>query len=541
MVLSAAQTTAFWETELALPGATRQRLVLEGLADISDLTEIDTENLKQIADNLRRPAGTMIDPADANGARMIPIPPFVFGAKSQLRMNAAIKLLRFYETVGRVHTASNLKWDPVIKSFSQHWKSLTDRKDESTPDTPKITKTLTVIKWTEAFADFLNRVIGTRTIPLSYVIRADATVANIAPPIAANQPYAAEYGSVESELIARASHTHALFRDDNAKVYYYLEEATRTTIYAGSIKPYQKAKDGRGAWKAMVSQYAGEDKWRMELKRQDELLHTYKWKGQANFSLERFVGQHRNAYISMTQCAEHVQFQLPNEQTRVGYLMDAIGCNDAPLQAAMALVRNDPAKMNSFEETASFLLPHCPVAKKRTAGSKRDIANISDLNASDEKGSDKQVRFSGGKSPKRGIGKSGVHFRFYGLEEYKKLSRAQKEELKEYRDNLESNGKGRNLGKSNSTSNPKSPKQVSSTIAAQVAKQVKEKMKAIESEAASEEQLKDYIISLVSAQKTPTKKANVSSANTLPPAATGDAPTAPLVTLQQIIKRLDKK
>ena len=58
MVLSANQTTAFWETELALPGATRQRLVLEGLADIADLTEIDTENLKQIADNLRRPAGS---------------------------------------------------------------------------------------------------------------------------------------------------------------------------------------------------------------------------------------------------------------------------------------------------------------------------------------------------------------------------------------------------------------------------------------------------------------------------------------------------
>jgi len=66
-------------------------------------------------------------------------------------------------------------------------------------------------------------------------------------------------------------------------------------------------------------------------------------------------------------------------------------------------------------------------------------------------------------------------------------------------------------------------------------------MKSIESEAKSEEQLRDYIISLVSAVKTPTKKANVSSANTLPPAATTDVPSAPLVTLQQIIKRLDKK
>ena len=115
MVLSAAQTTAFWEIELALPTATRVQLVQEGLTDISDLTEIDSENLKQIADNLRRPAGTMIGPNDANGARMIPIPPFVFGAKSQLRMKAAIKLLRFYETVGRVHTAANLRWNPVIK------------------------------------------------------------------------------------------------------------------------------------------------------------------------------------------------------------------------------------------------------------------------------------------------------------------------------------------------------------------------------------------------------------------------------------------
>jgi len=84
-----------------------------------------------------------------------------------------------------------------------------------------------VIKWTEAFADFLNRVIGTRTIPLSYVIRDDEAVP--APALATNQPYGAEFSSVEVELIARASHGHALFRDDNTKVYYYLEEATRTT------------------------------------------------------------------------------------------------------------------------------------------------------------------------------------------------------------------------------------------------------------------------------------------------------------------------
>jgi len=139
---------------------------------------------------------------------------------------------------------------------------LKDHKEESAPDTPKITKTLTVIKWTEAFAAFLNCVIGTRTIPLPYVICEDEAVLNVAPALATNQPYGAEFGSVEVELIARASHGHA-------KVYYHLEKATRMTVYAATIKPFQCAKDGCVAWRAMVSQYIGEDKWCMDLKHQD--------------------------------------------------------------------------------------------------------------------------------------------------------------------------------------------------------------------------------------------------------------------------------
>jgi hypothetical protein len=136
---------------------------------------------------------------------------------------------------------------------------------------------------------------------------------------------------VEEELVARASHAHALYRDDNASVYYFLEEATRGTSYSASIKPFQQRKDGRGAWLALKSQYAGQDKWHAELKQQSELLVTRKWKGQSTFSLDRFVAQHRNAFVSMSQCAEHVDYQLPNGHTRVGYLLDAIESNDAAL------------------------------------------------------------------------------------------------------------------------------------------------------------------------------------------------------------------
>ena len=70
---------------------------------------------------------------------------------------------------------------------------------------------------------------------------------------------------MEGELVARAAHTHALYTDDNSVVYYHLEEATRGTSCAASIKPFQRGKEGRGAWKALTSQYAGKDKWEAEI------------------------------------------------------------------------------------------------------------------------------------------------------------------------------------------------------------------------------------------------------------------------------------
>jgi hypothetical protein len=178
-----------------------------------------------------------------------------------------------------------MQWEPVMKNFIVSWKALKDRKDGETPEVPKISKTLSIIKWTEAFTDFLHRKIGVQMIPLAYVVRVD-----IVPPppaaLATNLPYSADHGSVEGEMIARASHNHPLFRDNNSAVYYLLEEATRSTTYAPTIKPFQRVNNGRGAWNSLITQYAGDDKWQAELTKQGKLLHNRQWKGQSNFSLE---------------------------------------------------------------------------------------------------------------------------------------------------------------------------------------------------------------------------------------------------------------
>ena len=123
---------------------------------------------------------------------------------------------------------------------------------------------------------------------------------------------------------------------------------------------------------------------------------------------------HCNAYVSMSQCVQHVEYQLPNEMTRVTYLLDSIECDYAELQAAMALVRNEDEKRNNFEATAAFLLPHCPVAKKRNANATRKLqAQVSEVNVD-------------GTMLCSGIGKTGVEFWYYTKQEYKQLSKEQK-------------------------------------------------------------------------------------------------------------------
>ena len=196
-------------------------------------------------------------------------------------------------------------------------------------------------------------------------------------------------------------------------VSYALKEATRSTSYAASIKPFQRTKNGHGTLLALTNQYAGNDKWEAEICKQDDLLHTRVWKGQSNFPLEGFIAQHRNTFMSMQQCAEQIAYQLPNELTRVGYLLEGIQCSDPGLQAAMSSMWTDDGvngMRSDFEKAVAHLLPYDPVARKRTAGAKRPAANISDsrgihgANASAIKVSEATT-----KDGKASIGKTGVH------------------------------------------------------------------------------------------------------------------------------------
>ena len=118
--------------------------------------------------------------------------------------------------------------------------------------------------------------------------------------------------------------------------------------------------------------------------------------------------KHRIACVSIVQCAEHVDYQLQNTQTRVKCLLEAIKCNEAGLKDDMAMIRNDdgPAgKLNDFDTTEAHLLLCDPVAKRKTSkGDSDDHATTADSTAEVS-----STLHSG----KPAIGKTGVHLRWH--------------------------------------------------------------------------------------------------------------------------------
>ena len=166
------------------------------------------------------------------------------------------------------------------------------------------------------------------------------------------------------------------------------------------------------------------------------------------------------------------------------FLLDAIQTSDAGLQAAMASIRTDdgPDGMrNDFEQSAAHLLPYDPVAKKHAAGSsKRGSAEVSAVSF--------ETTDVAAFGTKPGIGKSGVHFRYYDKSEYSKLTKEQKTELREWR-------KG---GTERGRSDAKTKKaKFEKAVAAAVEKKINEQVRASEEEKLAGEKLRSLVASIV--------------------------------------------
>ena len=68
----------------------------------------------------------------------------------------------------------------------------------------------------------------------------------------------------------------------------------------------------------------------------------------------------------MTEASDHVSHQIPDDRTRVGYLIASIESADANVVAAISCIHMDDTGHREKSETASvFLAQICPMVSKK--------------------------------------------------------------------------------------------------------------------------------------------------------------------------------
>ena len=231
-------------------------------------------------------------------------------------------------------------------------------------------------------------------------------------------------------MVQRLPHTIPHYRVDNSIRYSHLVTATIGTQYTPNHFPFKQPKDGRGGKIALEAQFAGPTHWDAEAKKVNDFMMNHQFTGQGGQVLYSFTGQHRASFHTIKRCADHMQLELPNDCTRVAWLIDNMKkCPDKDVSSALATIclDNGEAGMRSdFERAVDFLLRTDPAKKKQRR--KRGAATISEVGAPD-------LHNNGGRwtkgtkgtkevTSKVSKGSTGVEFRYYKLPEFKLLSEA---------------------------------------------------------------------------------------------------------------------
>ena len=271
-------------------------LIEQGLL-ISELHDLDPEDIKTLCSSARRPGGILTNGAPNLGCNVPTI--------LQLKLMVAVSAARFYETVGRTILPVNMTW-----TYVKQFKSLNEltSKWKEQPDLPSLGRNVPIMKLLELIREHLRGVLGIRQIPLAYVTRKLVTPVPIVG-IRLDKPFSTNYESFHEELIDRASHTHPNYVDDNAAVLDILVGCLSETEFLTSLKPFQKARDGRGALLALENQNLGNSKWDMIIKRAEQTVLNFPWNGKnSKYTLDRHIVSHRAAHNDMVRASESTPY-----------------------------------------------------------------------------------------------------------------------------------------------------------------------------------------------------------------------------------------
>ena len=348
-------------------------------------------------------------------------PPFHIPFNALDFLIAASVAIKYYDTCGYIITLENMQRDIVLAIY-ETVKNLEERKKDTT--SKKLTKLVgnnSLPFWLPKAMAELDSMIGTWGIPLSYLIREDI-VAPADDRLIQGEAFSQENGSITDELIRRATHDHHLMKEENRMLFEKLFDSFRGSEVETTITSEMKQhRQGRALWMAACTEWAGDDSWNAIIAKNRDVYENAKFTGTGVvYSLWKHVSRMQVAFSQLQLANEQpgVSVTIPNDQTKVRYLLKSIECDDVGLKSRMEIVRSSKAMKNNFDQTAQYLQEADPVFRRsiQQGGSNNSGKSTKNATAS-------QLNL------KQGVGSTGVEFCWYPREEYQALSKEQKDEL----------------------------------------------------------------------------------------------------------------
>ena len=118
-------------------------------------------------------------------------------------------------------------------------------------------------------------------------------------------PHSIDGGSIQADMGARLTHAHALFQMDNDMLFLLLDEAVCDSDYANTIKPFERRRDGRGAYLFIFGNHAGDDKWDRIIETAETYIQKKRWDRLPGVTLEFHLDKLKSSYIDLEAGAEH--------------------------------------------------------------------------------------------------------------------------------------------------------------------------------------------------------------------------------------------
>jgi hypothetical protein len=333
-------------------GADDNIVDVQGIDSVRELGYLNDEDVINLCKTIRCPGGHLPNPAYVAGGAMDPTIPYtgiMVSQRAETNMQLASYTVRHHGRISRTTIV------PAMNPTSIRRLRELKIKEESRDRDPASAPTIDPKNWPktmDALEDYFSSVLGETKAPLAYVIRAEAEVTDEADDLPAN------YDTPENEMIARMPHLDPAgellptFIHDRSKVWQTISEVCRDDKCWTYVKPFQRSRDGRGAYQALHTHYLGANH-----------VNNMASIAESKLAQATYYGEKRRYNFESYISTLNEQFQVLNNLRRYGYAgIDESskvrrlnsGIKTDKLNAPKAQIMSSRALQDNFEDSVGL-------------------------------------------------------------------------------------------------------------------------------------------------------------------------------------------